>query len=78
MENITGKCGSILYVYPWTQFFKPGDREMPLSRCNNVVMRNIQVDSQKKWNIKPSDKYELLDFEVDGEPLRIEGQALPK
>ena len=72
VENITGKCGSVLYVYPWTQFFKPGDREMPLSRCNNVVMRNIQADSQKKWNIKPSDKYELLDFEVDGEPLVIE------
>ena len=71
VENITGNCGSVLYVWPWTQFFQPGDRQMPLSRCNNVVMRGISVKSEKKWNIKASDKYELVDFELDGEPLSL-------
>ena len=69
VENITGECGSFLYIYPWTQFFKPGDRKMPLSRCNNVTMRNITVNSKTKWNVKLSDKYELKDFVIDGEPL---------
>jgi polygalacturonase len=69
VENISGNCGSILYIYPWTQFFKPGGRELPPSRCNNVVMRNINVTSKTKWNVKTSDRYVLQDFEYDGKPL---------
>ena len=72
VENITGDCGSILYIYPWTQFFKPGDRDLPPSRCNNVVMRNINVTSKIKWNVKTSDRYILQDFEIDGEALTFE------
>ena len=72
VENITGNCQSILYIYPWTQFFKPGDRQLPPSRCNNVVMRNIQVTSQTKWNVKTSDKYQLHNFTIDGQPLTFE------
>ena len=72
VENITGACGSVLYIYPWTQFFKPGDRELPPSRCNHIVMRNINVTSQTKWNVKTSDKYVLEHFEIDGQPLTFE------
>lgn len=71
VENITGECGSFLYIYPWTQFFQPGDREMPLSRCNNVTMRNITVTSKTPWNVKLSDKYVLEDFTIDGQPLNF-------
>ena len=71
VENITGECGSFLYIYPWTQFFQPGDREMPLSRCNNVTMRNITVNSKTQWNVKLSDKYVLEDFTIDGQPLNF-------
>ena len=70
VENITGKCERFLFVNPWTQFFKPGDREMPLSRCNNITMRNIQLEcSAKLLDVKTSDKYELIDFTLDGQPL---------
>ena len=70
VENITGKCERFLFVNPWTQFFKPGDREMPLSRCNNITMRNIQLEcSSKMLDVKTSDKYELLDFTLDGQKL---------
>ena len=63
-----------LFVHPWTQFFKPGDRkDMPLSRCNNITMRNIQLDcSKQKIDVKASDKYELLDFTMDGELMTFE------
>ena len=70
VEDMTGKCGRFLFVNPWTQFFKPGDRQMPLSRCNNITMRNIQLEcSAKLLDVKTSDKYELIDFTLDGKLL---------
>lgn len=70
VENITGHCNRFLFIHPWTQFFKPGDRkDMPLSRCNNVTLRNIKVDTKTMLDVKTSDKYELIDFTIDGKPL---------
>ncbi len=73
VEGITGHCGSFLFIHPWTQFYKPGDRkDMPLSRCNNIQMRNISVESKKQWDVVTSDKYQLLDFTFDGQPLKFD------
>ena len=70
VENITGHCGRFLFIHPWTQFFKPGDRkDMPLSRCNNVTLRNNKVDTKTMLDVKTSDKYELIDFTMDGQPI---------
>jgi polygalacturonase len=70
VENITGHCKRFLFIHPWTQFFKPGNREdMPLSHCNNIVMRNIQVDAETLFDVETSDKYELIDFSIDGKIL---------
>ena len=70
VENVTGYCGRFLFVHPWTQFFKPGDRkDMPLSRCNNIVLRNNQVTTNNMLDVKTSDKYELVDFTMDGQPV---------
>ncbi len=70
VENITGKCTRFLYIQPWTQFFKPGDRkDMPLSRCNNVTLRNNKVETKNFIDVKTSDKYELIDFVLDGEAI---------
>ena len=70
VENITGHCDRFLFIHPWTQFFKPGDRkDMPLSRCNNVTLRNIKVDTKTMLDVKTSEKYELIDFTLDGQPI---------
>ena len=70
VENITGHCGRFLFIHPWTQFFKPGDRkDMPLSRCNNITLRNIKMETKTLLDVKTSDKYELLDFTLDGKPI---------
>ena len=70
VENITGHCGRFLFVHPWTQFFKPEQRDdMPLSRCNNIVMRHIQLDTDNMFDVKTSDKYQLSDFTLDGQPV---------
>jgi hypothetical protein len=58
---------------PWSQFFKPEQRdEMPLSRCNNIMMRHIQVEAETQYDVKTSDKYELIDFTIDGKPISFE------
>ena len=67
VENITGHCGRFLFVHPWTQFYKPEKRDdMPLSQCNHIVMRNIQVETPVMLDVEPSDKYKLIDFWLEG------------
>ena len=84
IENVSGSCTSFLVVRPWTQFFKPGDREdMPLSRCNDITFQDIDVDTQDFFDVGTSDKYKLLNFTFDNckvsdkkqsfDPTMIEG-----
>lgn len=74
VENISGQCERVLFIHPWSQFFKPEQRDdMPLSRANNVVLRNISAASTKnRWDVKLSDKYQLSDFTLDGQPMTFE------
>ena len=63
VENFTGKTGSFLVIRPWTQFFKLDDRpDMPLSRCHNVVLKNIKMDCKNFFDVGASEKYDLSDF----------------
>ena len=76
MESIEGNCGSFLVVRPWTQFFKPEDREdMPLSTCNNIVMRNINMNCKNFFDVGKSDKYHLTDFVFENINVRDEKKA---
>ena len=61
------------YIYAPTENIWVGDpkRGAPLSRCNNITMRNIQVESQNMFDVKTSVKYELIDFTYDGKPLNF-------
>ena len=73
VEDITGQCERFLFIHPWTQFFKPQQRDdMPMSRCNNITMRRIQVEAKTKFDVKTSDKYVLEDFTLDGEVMTFE------
>ena len=63
IENITGTTGSLIVVRPWTQFFQKEERaDMPLSQCNNIVMKNIHMDCKNFFDVGASDKYKLKDF----------------
>jgi len=79
VEDIVGNCGSFLVVRPWTQFFKPEGREdMPLSRCNNIVMRNIRMDCKNFFDVGTSDKYRLNDFTFENITVSDETDAFDK
>ena len=63
VESFTGKCTRFLFIHPWTQFYEMGDRpDMPLSACNNIVMRDIRMNCKHFFDVALSDKYTLRDF----------------
>ena len=66
VEDITGYSNMFLVCKPWTQFFKPEKRDdMPLSQCNNIMMRNINMACTSFFDVGKSDKYRLLDFSFE-------------
>lgn len=72
VEGITGNCGSFLYIQPWVQFFKPEDRsDMPLSKCNQIALKNIDVDCKVFYNVSSSDKYSLENFTFENIKAKI-------
>ncbi|MBQ6064262.1 MAG: exopolygalacturonase [Prevotella sp.] len=79
VENITGKTGSFLVVRPWTQFFKPEQRDdMPLSTCNNIVMKNINMECKNFFDVGASDKYALKDFTFENVNVNDQKNAFTK
>ncbi len=63
IEDLTGQTGSFLVVRPWTQFFKPQQRDdMPLSQCNNIYIKGIKMKCRNFFDVGTSDKYKLQDF----------------
>ena len=79
VENFTGKTGSFLVVRPWTQFFQPENREdMPLSTCNNIVMKNINMECKNFFDVGASDKYKLVDFTFENIDVRDQKNAFSK
>ena len=79
VSDITGQCGSFLVVRPWTQFFKPEDRQdMPLSQCNNITIRNISMTCQNFFDVGTSDKYRLTDFTFENVNVTDEKDAFDK
>ena len=76
VEDITGQCGSFLVVRPWTQFFKPEERaDMPLSQCNDITIRNIQMKTKNFFDVGKSDKYRLTGFTFQNINVRDDKKA---
>jgi len=48
IENITGKCGSIISLNPWKQFFDlAGSTEKPFGTIRNISFANIKVEANQ-------------------------------
>ena len=76
VEDLTGDCTSFLVVRPWTQFFKPEQRDdMPLSQCNNIALRRIRMDCANFFDVGTSDKYRLTDFAFEDIDVNDRKQA---
>ena len=76
VSDVTGRTGSFLVVRPWTQFFQPEDRpDMPLSQCNNIVMKNIRMTCRNFFDVGTSEKYKLEAFTFEDIDVQDERQA---
>ena len=76
LEHLRGTCGSFLVVRPWTQFYNPGDREdMPLSQCNDVTIRDIDVTCTNFFDVGLSEKYALRRFSFLDSRVRDQKKA---
>lgn len=79
VEGITGDCSSFLVVRPWTQFFKPEKRDdMPLSTCNNITIKNINMECKYFFDVGKSDKYRLVDFTFENCNVQDQKKAFDK
>ena len=53
LENITGKCGILLAIASWHQFFDlQGRKDMPMSYANNVTLRHCNVTCNQMAKIE--------------------------
>ena len=48
---------------------------MPLSRCNDITFRNVDVDTQNFFDVGTSDKYQLQDFTFENCIVRDKKQS---
>jgi polygalacturonase len=63
VENVEGEARSFLDIKPWKQFFDlKGRKDLPVSICRNVTLRNINFKCETFFDVKPSDKYKLSNF----------------
>ena len=63
VEDITGSANNFLFIKPWSQFFDlKGREDKPLSRSNNITMKNINLKCTTFFNVKSSEDYTLQDF----------------
>ena len=63
IENITGKSKSFLIIKPWTHFSDPQERaDMPISQGNNIIIKNVIMETKNFFNIKLSDEFKLNNF----------------
>jgi polygalacturonase len=63
VENVTGQVGSMLDLKPWTQFFDlKGRTDLPVSSCDRITLRNLDLTCDQYMDAKASEKYRLTNF----------------
>ncbi len=66
IENVTGRCGSVVEVLPWKQFFSlEGTDEKPVGLIRNISIKNVDLKCNGLGVIaaNPDDKVENFEFE---------------
>lgn len=65
IDGVTGKCGSVIEMKPWAQFFNlEGDGEKPFGTVRDITVRNVDVKC-KSFGImegNPDDRVSSITF----------------
>ena len=63
VENIDGYAYSLIYVKPWKQFFDlKGRKDVPLSYCDNISLKNITLRCEVFFDVSPGEYDKLSRF----------------
>ena len=65
IENVTGRCGTIVTLSPWTQFFNmAGSAEKPFGTIRNITISNVKVKCKQFAVLdgNPTDKVANIAF----------------
>ena len=79
VENIKGQAYSLIYVKPWTQFFDlKGRTDVPLSYCENITLRNIELDCEVFFDIAIGQYDRLSNFTFDKLTVNAKNESYDK
>ncbi|WP_375434903.1 glycoside hydrolase family 28 protein [uncultured Hymenobacter sp.] len=65
IENVTGRCGTLVTLSPWTQFFNmAGSTEKPFGTIRNITISDVKVQCKQfaVLNGNPTDKVSNITF----------------
>ncbi|MDF7815053.1 glycosyl hydrolase family 28 protein [Hymenobacter sp. YC55] len=65
VENVTGRCGTIVTLSPWTQFYNmAGSTEKPFGTIRNITVSNVKVQCKQFAVLdgNPTDKVTNINF----------------
>ena len=65
IDNVTGRCGTIVTLSPWTQFFNmAGSTEKPFGIIRNITISNVKVRTKQfaVLNGNPTDQVSNIVF----------------
>ncbi len=79
VENVKGQAHSMIYAKPWTQFFDlKGRKDVPLSYCKHITMKNIDMTCDVFYDIDIDQYDRLADFTFENLTIRAKNSAYNK
>ncbi len=79
VENIKGQAHSFIYAKPWSQFFDlKGQKEIPVSSCENITLKNIELKCDIFFNVNTSEYDRLSHFHFENLNIEAKNDAVDK
>jgi len=79
VENVKGLAHSMIYAKPWTQFFDlKGRKDVPLSYCKHISMKNIDMTCDVFYDIDIDQYDRLSDFTFSDLNIKAKNSAYNK
>jgi len=79
VENIDGYAYSLIYVKPWKQFFDlKGRKDVPLSYCDNISLKNISLKCEVFFDVSPGEYDKLSKFKFENLDITAKNAAYDK
>lgn len=79
VDNVKGQAHSMIFAKPWTQFFDlKGRKDVPLSYCKHISMKNIEMTCDVFYDIDIDQYDRLADFTFENLNIKAKNSAYNK